>query len=382
MSIYAFAEQMMTRQAKQNPFLALMPGMEPLQKTTQTWMRGMGLPVGSDTASDVGTIEASVEAAMNAMPEFDGLPNLAVHPMAAMAAGTAVSMGAASHAMGAMFGAMTGMMENAARLQKATRESSVFAPPGLEITNPLKFDWTASTAHKPASTPKAQVAKPVSPAKPKLATSANSASQAASKAKVAAKAATPAKRVAEPAVPRASKPKAAAAKAVKAAPAPAPKVAAKPTKANTSAKKDAAPVKAKQAAAASIAKANADARPSKATPGVAKATAPVPAAEPVAATMPARPGGVAPAAILPEDFKQPKKMAKPSQPDDLKQISGVGPKLEQVLNGLGIWRFKQIAGWTRAEVAWIDDYLQFSGRIERDNWIAQAKKLAKDKTSA
>ena len=64
-------------------------------------------------------------------------------------------------------------------------------------------------------------------------------------------------------------------------------------------------------------------------------------------------------------------------PDDLKWISGVGPKLEETLNGLGVFHFEQIAAWTQREIDWVDDYLKFSGRIERDNWIEQAKALAK-----
>jgi len=63
--------------------------------------------------------------------------------------------------------------------------------------------------------------------------------------------------------------------------------------------------------------------------------------------------------------------------DDLKWISGVGPKLEDTLNGLGIYHFEQIEAWTQSEIDWVDDYLKFSGRIERDNWIEQAKTLAK-----
>ncbi len=63
--------------------------------------------------------------------------------------------------------------------------------------------------------------------------------------------------------------------------------------------------------------------------------------------------------------------------DDLKWISGVGPKLEETLNGLGIYHFDQVAAWTKQEIDWVDDYLKFSGRIERDNWIEQAKALAK-----
>ncbi|MEM8799512.1 MAG: hypothetical protein AAGF15_05480 [Pseudomonadota bacterium] len=65
------------------------------------------------------------------------------------------------------------------------------------------------------------------------------------------------------------------------------------------------------------------------------------------------------------------------EPDDLKKIKGVGPKLEQTLNDLGIFHYSQIAGLTTENVAWIDAHLRFSGRIERDDWIGQAKSLAK-----
>ncbi|CAH2408648.1 NADH-ubiquinone dehydrogenase [Mesorhizobium escarrei] len=84
----------------------------------------------------------------------------------------------------------------------------------------------------------------------------------------------------------------------------------------------------------------------------------------------------APAGLMPEDFKQPKAMDCPANPVDLKAISGIGPKLEQVLNGLGIWTYGQIAAWTPEEIAWVDDYLSFKGRIGRDNWLGQAAALA------
>ncbi|RWL12222.1 MAG: NADH-ubiquinone dehydrogenase [Mesorhizobium sp.] len=87
----------------------------------------------------------------------------------------------------------------------------------------------------------------------------------------------------------------------------------------------------------------------------------------------------APAGLMPEDFKQPKAMDRPANPADLKAISGIGPKLEQVLNGLGIWTYGQIAAWTPEEVAWVDDYLSFKGRIGRDNWLGQAAALAEAK---
>jgi len=61
--------------------------------------------------------------------------------------------------------------------------------------------------------------------------------------------------------------------------------------------------------------------------------------------------------------------------DDLKKIKGVGPKLETTLNKLGIYHFDQIASWKTDEIEWVDNYLSFKGRIERDDWISQAKKF-------
>jgi NADH-quinone oxidoreductase subunit E len=66
--------------------------------------------------------------------------------------------------------------------------------------------------------------------------------------------------------------------------------------------------------------------------------------------------------------------------DDLKAIAGVGPKLEQVLNGLGIRSYRQIATWTGEEIAAIEDTLGFKGRIARDDWTGQAAALAGART--
>ncbi len=63
--------------------------------------------------------------------------------------------------------------------------------------------------------------------------------------------------------------------------------------------------------------------------------------------------------------------------DDLKKISGVGPKLEQTLNDLGIFHYSQIAGFTDENIIWVDNNLNFKGRIQRDNWVEQAKELSK-----
>jgi len=64
--------------------------------------------------------------------------------------------------------------------------------------------------------------------------------------------------------------------------------------------------------------------------------------------------------------------------DDLKKISGVGPKLEEKLNALGIFHYWQVAGFSAEDVSRVDDELNFKGRIERDDWIGQAKKLMED----
>ena len=64
--------------------------------------------------------------------------------------------------------------------------------------------------------------------------------------------------------------------------------------------------------------------------------------------------------------------------DDLKLISGIGPKLEQVLNGLGVTRFAEIAAWSEDDVQRVDAQLGISGRILRDGWVEQARTLMKN----
>ena len=63
--------------------------------------------------------------------------------------------------------------------------------------------------------------------------------------------------------------------------------------------------------------------------------------------------------------------------DDLKKLSGVGPALEKKLLEAGITSFAQVAAWTDADVAEIDEKLSFKGRIEREGWIAQAQEMTK-----
>lgn len=69
--------------------------------------------------------------------------------------------------------------------------------------------------------------------------------------------------------------------------------------------------------------------------------------------------------------------------DELQNIHGIGPVIEQSLNDIGITNYKQIASLTRREIEEIADILNiFPGRIERDNWIGNARKLLNDPASA
>ncbi len=80
-------------------------------------------------------------------------------------------------------------------------------------------------------------------------------------------------------------------------------------------------------------------------------------------------------------LERPKGIAKArgGKADDLQRISGVGPKNEKILHGLGFFHFDQIAAWTAKEVNWVDDHLRFGGRIRREEWIKQARLLAEGK---
>lgn len=62
--------------------------------------------------------------------------------------------------------------------------------------------------------------------------------------------------------------------------------------------------------------------------------------------------------------------------DDLKRIKGIGKVNEGKLNDLGIFHFDQIGAWTRPEIRWAGAYLSFAGRIDREDWVGQARVLA------
>ncbi len=109
--------------------------------------------------------------------------------------------------------------------------------------------------------------------------------------------------------------------------------------------------------AAPKAKASAAAKP--------KAKAKAPAAKPKAKAAP-----------KPAAKAKPVKVAASTGPDDLKLIRGIGRKNEGQLNAVGVTRFAQIAAWTSKDEQTWGEKLDFPGRIEREEWVSQAKKLA------
>ena len=70
--------------------------------------------------------------------------------------------------------------------------------------------------------------------------------------------------------------------------------------------------------------------------------------------------------------------ANPENKDDLTQIDGIGPYIEQRLNEIGIYNYEQISRFKDEDIAILTELIDFfPGRIERDNWIGQASSLIK-----
>ena len=118
----------------------------------------------------------------------------------------------------------------------------------------------------------------------------------------------------------------------------------------------------------------------KAAPAAEKAAsvaAPKPAGTAAVKAAPVKAGPIKAAKPSLDDKNRPAGIARPAKVDDLKLISGVGPKNEKILHELGIFTFAQVAAWKKAEREWVDGYLNFHGRIEREDWVKQAKALAK-----
>lgn len=117
----------------------------------------------------------------------------------------------------------------------------------------------------------------------------------------------------------------------------------------------------------------------KAAIGAAIASAAAHAAGGSASASASKPAKKAPAAKKDAEAAPAKKaeaMPATEGADDLKQLSGVGPALEKKLHANGVTTFAQIAAWGPEDIAEFDEKLSFKGRIEREGWVEQAKKLA------
>ncbi|MCV3240380.1 NADH-ubiquinone dehydrogenase [Mesorhizobium sp. ZC-5] len=257
-------------------------------------------PIPDELLPDAKKLEEMSKELSALMPkEFTGAVNLMVHPVAGVAAVSALGLGAASHAFGIWMGAVAGAAEMSQRM---------FTP----FFDEAKLDDFRDRTNTPVKRARAAADTLIADAQ----------TVARETAKVVAKAVEP---------------------VIKAKPAPVEKPKAEIVK---------------------------------------KAVNQVPEAFEKANEKLVTPAAVETAAdLMPEDFRQPKAIAKPKKPDDLKLISGVGPKLETVLNGLGVWTYAQIAELGREEIAWLEDYFGFKGRIGRDGWIGQALKLAEGRES-
>ena len=70
--------------------------------------------------------------------------------------------------------------------------------------------------------------------------------------------------------------------------------------------------------------------------------------------------------------------ASEEEKDDLKLIKGIGPFIEQKLNTIGIYTFKQIANFNDEDKDLVNEVIEFFiGRIKRDDWVGQAKEFIK-----
>lgn len=71
--------------------------------------------------------------------------------------------------------------------------------------------------------------------------------------------------------------------------------------------------------------------------------------------------------------------AKKEGKDDLKMISGIGSFIEEKLNMLDIYTIDQISKFSKKDIEAVNAAIEFfPGRIERDEWVAQAIALIKN----
>ncbi|CAI2932611.1 ATP-binding cassette domain-containing protein [Aminobacter niigataensis] len=255
-----------------------------------------------------------------------------------------------------------------------TKPATVKAEPAKVVSKPVKAAAPKAVAKpvaKPAAAAPKAAAKPAKAEAPKappvpkpapVKASAKPVPAANAQAKPAAVKAEATKVASKPAKAPAAK---AAAKPL-AKPAAAPKAAAKPVKAE-------APKAVKAAPAAS----KASPKPAPAAKAATKSATKTPAAKTAA---PKALAGKAPAAKAPAAKTISNVLAAPrgGVPDRLILIKGIGPVNEKKLNEHGIFHFDQVAAWKKSDIAAAEAYLAFDGRIEREDWVGQAKALARE----
>ncbi|WP_442583270.1 hypothetical protein ACSBOB_15470 [Mesorhizobium sp. ASY16-5R] len=302
--------------------------------------------------------------------EFAGAVNLMAHPLAGMAAMSALGLGFASHAAGIWFGALSGATAASQRMMNSAFEDYSAG-----------VDEFRDTARTPATRARAAASALIAEV---------GAAPAAGDTGLSKRVAEKADRVLRivetpPSVVPEAAPKVAKTGGRKAAEAAAPTQEVQPIAAVEQPVAKAGPraeevepivdevVPATEAPeVVAVAPAAVEVAAIEEVVAIETATAPVQLEAPPAVAE------VAPvvAEAVPASPRKPAAIEKPEAPDDLKAISGIGPKLEQVLNGFGVWTYAQVAGWDRQEIAWVDDTLGFKGRIDRDGWIGQAAALA------
>ncbi len=69
------------------------------------------------------------------------------------------------------------------------------------------------------------------------------------------------------------------------------------------------------------------------------------------------------------------KAAKADVVDDIALISGIGPVLKEKVTEAGFGTLAAISKLKKADIAKLDEELSLGGRIEREEWVAQAKEL-------
>ncbi|UOM34913.1 NADH-quinone oxidoreductase subunit NuoE [Acuticoccus sp. I52.16.1] len=115
------------------------------------------------------------------------------------------------------------------------------------------------------------------------------------------------------------------------------------------------------------------------TPDEAGSPAPVEAATPAKAFPPAPDPMAAERADAAGERPEARTREEVGEPDRLQRISGIGPVIEKTLRELGVFTFEQMAAWNDANKEWVNAYLAFKGRIDRERWVEQAQDILKEK---